>query len=126
MTTVELCAIWLNLAADPSDYMSFDRPATMAPTTDMDVSVRTLANGRRRVVRRAGVARSYALTLPYCNRAQIEWLEDHVGQTVCVRDDRGRKMFGVYSSVPVTESTLWNDRGDAQLTVAGITYSEAV
>jgi hypothetical protein len=125
MTAVNLKTVWLNLASDPSSSVS---PTTMASLSVDKVApgeVRTLANGRRRVIRRAGTARSATVSVDAATRAEIEWLEDHVGEVVCVRDDRGRKFFGAYLSVGVDE-IRGNNYGNVSIALTEVTYSEAV
>lgn len=125
MSAVELCAIWLNMADDPSDRMDFEFVGSFSRDVESPARVETLAGGRRRVIRRAGLTRGWSVSLTACTREQIGWLEDRVGQTVCARDDRGHKVFGVFVSVPVSEH-LYNEEGDVALSLTEITYSEAV
>lgn len=84
-----------------------------------------MANGRLRAVSRSGTARAYELQLELCTRTQIAWLETYVGQLVCVRDDRGRKIYCTYFAVPVTENIARADFGDVTLSLDETTFSEA-
>lgn len=126
MATVDLRTLWLNLASDPSQAASFPYMSALTWTKEQPGEVRRYANGRLRVVRRAGKPKSADVALPGCDRAQVDWLEEHVGRVVCVRDDRGRKVFGVYLAVAVTELSLPRGRADVSLSLAEVTYSEVV
>lgn len=125
MSTVTLTGVWLSLAADPSEYRAFPYVTALQPSTAVQGVVRLLANGRERVVRRAG--RSTPMTLTFeTTQADVSWLEDHVGETVCVRDDMGRKFFGAFFEVLVQEDTVDRDRPVVSLTIRSVSFSEAV
>jgi hypothetical protein len=126
MATVQLRTLWLNLASDPSQAMSFPYMSALTWSKEQPGEVRRYANGRTRIIRRAGQTRTAEVTLTGCNREQIDWLEEHVGDLVCVRDDRGRKVFGAYLIVPVAEAQHRRDRGDVSLSLAEVSFSEAV
>ena len=123
---VELSAVFLNLAADPADFRAFYTVTSLQPSTEVRSNVRVLANGRMRSVKQAGKPRSYSFKVEQISREDVAWLEEHVGELMCIRDDRGRKFFGVYSSVTFDESTLWNDRADVSISFVEVSYSEAV
>lgn len=125
MSAVELGAIFVNLASDPSQYVALYWPEPFQPSTAANGDVRTNASGRQRVFTRAGRPQSMQLVQKQTTRADIDTLESWVGQIVCVRDIRGRKFFGVYFEVPVEESTL-RDEGDVSLTIRSVSVSEAV
>lgn len=125
MVTVTLTTAWLNLAADPAVYVSLPTLDGLSVEKAQDGEVRALSNGRRRVVRRAGVGRTASLEVRAATRAEVDWLEEHVGDLVCVRDDRGRKFFGVYLVVAADE-IRGNDYADVSLSLSEVTHSEAV
>lgn len=126
MTTVALTTVWLNLATDLSDYQSFSYMSglnvnTMRPGTD-----REYANGRLRLVLNGSTRRTFQLTLPACTRDQIDWLELHTAELMLVRDDRGRKVWGTYFKMSVSEKSADTDSGDVEIEFKQITHSEAV
>lgn len=123
MVTVSLKTVWLNLAADPSDYVSLPTMSALSVNTEQPGEVRRMANGRLRLVKRAGQARSASVDIEGATRTEVEWLEDHVGDLVCVRDDRGRKFFGVYMSVDADEIRA-NDYAGVSLALVEVTHSE--
>lgn len=125
MATLQLDCVFLNLASDLSDFQSFPLMSSLKISTSQPGEVRTMANGRRRLVRTAGKPRTAIVDLSHCTRTQVDWLEQHVGDLVCVRDDRGRKFYGVYLSVDVDETPTNTDDGGTSLSLTEVTHSEA-
>lgn len=121
-TGVVLTRLWLNSAADPSDVMSF-RAFTFTPAKAVDAEVRLLAGGRRRLIRRAGQARSHGVSIRRPTLGQRQWLDDHVGELVTIRDPRGGKYHGVYLSVQVPYTV--DGANDVTLSLTEVTHSEA-
>ncbi len=124
MPSVVLDTVWLNAAANPSDYASFPLMAALTVTTAKAGEVRQYAGGRTRLVVKAGTPRTIALDLPELDRTQVTWLEGHVGQVVCVRDDRGRKIWAAYLTAGVDE-TQGDTTGGASITLVEVSFTEA-
>lgn len=124
--TLDLRTVWLNLASDLTDSVAFPSMASLAFAKAAQPEVRRLAGGRRRLLRRVGDVRTFSLTLPGLDRAQVAWLEGHVGDVVCVRDDRGRKVYGVYTQVEVQEYPTRPDLAGASVTLVEVHHAEAV
>lgn len=127
MSALTLSAFFLNLASDPSDFQAFSYVTQTTPGKQSSAQVRTMANGRLRVFRQAGAPRSASWKLEKVTPAQVVWLEAHVGDLMCVRDDVGRKWFGVYTSLQADEDMYPDRRGEASvsLSLSEVTYSEA-
>lgn len=125
MTMVTLTTVWLNWADDPSDCCSFTNMASLKVGTETTGEVRRLAGGRDRLVLRAGKQRTTAMTFPGCDRTQVDWLQDHAGELVCARDDRGRKLFGTYFAVEVDENRMYPAYADCSCTLQEVTHDEA-
>ena len=123
--SVTLATVWINLAANASNYQTFPLMSLLDVETVQPGSVRDYAGGRFRLVTIAGVARKATITLPECPRDQINWLQSNVGNVVLVRDDRGRKIWGAYLNPKVNENQH-NGNGDVMLVIDEITYSEVV
>lgn len=123
---VALTTVWLNLASEPSISQSFPAMSKLEVNTKRPGEARLNANGRTRLIRKPAKARTFALSLPNCTRAQIDWLELYAGELVIVRDDRKRKIPCVYFDVPIDEEPGDADSGDVTLALTEITYSEAV
>lgn len=123
MASVVLDRAYLNLADTPSSSIS-GFTSGRAETLTVPGDVRRMANGRLRVVSRVGSATSLTVTFRALTPEQTQTLREWVGRTVLFRDVLGRKMYGVYFSVDVTD---YADRSghDAQLVLSEVTFSEA-
>lgn len=126
-TGVELCAVWLNDAADPSDLCAFEYAGdAISFTVDGRAEVRQLIN-RRRVIRRGSRAQqSLSFSLPEVTPAQAAWLRAHVGQILCVRDHVGTKVHAVYLDLPLEVETDFRSRRSAKISLEQVSFSEAV
>lgn len=102
MATLTLQRLWINLVAT-GEGISAASNRGKEYTADVDLAVRTYANGRRRAISTAGVRRGFGYTLVAVNTATKAKLETWIGLTVQVRDVRGQKRFGVFGGITVTE-----------------------
>ncbi len=125
MASVELDTLWLNDMADLSDYQSFPMMSALTIKPVVVGGVRGYANGRRRAITQPGRFVTASGSLPACTREQMDWLEEHTGRPVLVRDDRGRKFYGIYLEADFDEHA-YDDEADAALTIAEISHSEEV
>lgn len=125
MASVQLDRLYLSAASDPTDVLVAFSGRDTADTRSRPVEVRTMANGRTRVVTRAGQSWTIGKTLRGLTLAQVQWLVDHRGVLVLLRDRDGRKVYGVYGEVT---PTAYADLGgwDAAFTLTEVSYSEAV
>jgi hypothetical protein len=125
MPSVELTALWVNSAGDPSDYRSLSL-AAFVRTDDVPGDVRLLAGGRVRFVRTfAGSRTSLAATLSRPTLDDLAWLRARIGAPLYVRDPDGGKFAAVLLDLPVTR-TPNPARENVDVTFEGITHSEAV
>lgn len=131
-TGLDLCAVWVNDAAEPADVRAFAYVGeSLSVSTQARVEVRQLAN-RRRLIRQGSVtsvvdlAESMRVTFVQCDREQVAWLRSKAGVLLCVRDHVGTKFYGVYVEAPRTVQAAYRDRIDVQLSVDQVTHSEAV
>lgn len=125
MATVTLTTVWLNTAGDLGDYLRCSTTNALQRSQAMDGEVLRLAGGGLRLVRRHGIARTWVMAMPWATRAQIDWIEAHIGLTVVARDQRGNKLHAVYLEVPVTENGSV-PQGSVQLTLREVTDTEEV
>lgn len=132
MATLLLTEIFLNDAADPSDYMAFAYAGEDYSLTDslgggVDGGY---ASGRRRSWSTLEDATTGQVTFHAVTPSQRAWLRAHRGRTVCFRDHHGNKVFGRYGEVPQSFSTLPVGHSAADNTVTlslqSVTWSEAV
>lgn len=122
MAVVLLDRVFLSLVADMTQMV----PALSADRTEVQVvpgEVRRMANGRLRIVTRAGSARTLGVTLRNLTPANVELLRAWEGKTVLFRDVWGRKMFGAYFGIDVKD---YRDRSaqDVSFTLSEVTVSE--
>lgn len=125
MASVKLRAIWFNRVADPTDFLALRFVTGFSRSPEKPGEIRRGAGGRVRLFTRAGWAVSWSLSFQAVAPQQKRWLEDHAGELLCVRDDRGHKVFGSYLSVDVEEHR-YNHEADVSLTFTELTHSEAV
>ena len=126
MPSITTTTVWINVASDPSDYRSFPLMSALNVTPTQPGEVRQLASGRARLVLKAGgVKHTIGATLPLLDRPDVEWLTDRAGVLVCVRDDRGRKIWATYFTVP-TDENQGLTTADVSLSLVEVTHSEIV
>jgi len=102
MASVLLETAWVNLASDLSQSLAL-WSADWSDDRSVPGAIRTYAGGRRRVVSRAGKLRNLSVTFPTIIGAQVETLVGWAGQTVLLRDKRGRLVWCVYFSAAVSD-----------------------
>jgi hypothetical protein len=66
------------------------------------------------------------LVLRACDREKVAWLEGHVGELMCARDDRGRKVYGLYSKVETGEYRTEPELGDIALDFVEVSHDEGL
>ncbi len=126
MTIINLRTVWLNDASNLDDKISLPSMSALEVATTAEGSVRQYASGRRRVITRGQAGKTASLSVVGADRATVTWLENHVGELLCVRDDRGRKFYGVYFAVGVAEHGPSKVYGNLSLEIQQVTFSEAV
>ena len=110
MATLQLTKTFVTLVStgiSVSGQTARDRPEAYS----IPIEVRTYGTGRRRSVAQLGELGTYAFTMLLVPRATVDTLRSWVGQTVQVRDNKGRRFFGVYGGVTATEivsRTTWH------------------
>ncbi len=126
MAVVNLNKVWLNVALDKTDKMSFQNVREFKFTRVKDGDIRAMANGRLRAVMRAATTRTWEFKFELCTVAQRDWLLNRTGTLMCLRDDRRRRMFGTYFVTETDENTFRNDYSDIVIVFKQTTYNEAV
>lgn len=103
-----------------------------ADSTTLDGGFRSYGNGNTRLVLGSGGSQQQTLALRAVNPAELATLRALMGHLVCFRDTYGRRLFGSYISISVTDiphsgrpddGTLLSDVG---LTFQTVSYNEAV
>lgn len=124
MASVTLDRVWLSLASDPSQSVSFFS-ADAEDERQVPGEVRVYAAGRLRVVTRPGRAQTLSRTARKLTPAQVRTLDGWSGSVLLFRDVWGRKLYGTFFSVAVRD---YKDRSgqDLAFTFQQVTVSEAV
>jgi hypothetical protein len=125
IATLVLTKTFVNLLTTDESVSGY-RTADDPDTADMQGRVATYAGGRQRGVISEGVAGGWSFTLRGLTVAQTETLRLWLGQTVYVRDNRGRKQFGVLLSVPRAPWKEQLDLYDVEIALRSVTVVEAI
>lgn len=125
-TTVNLTALWINLASDLSQAWSFDLVTSLQMQPVVNTAARRYAGGNYRMFTTPGRQAVMPVTIRALDADQRTLLEVTLpGVLLCVRDNTGRKFYGFYANPQITEHT-YNDECDITLTFQQVTVSEAV
>jgi hypothetical protein len=125
MASLSLATVWLYPVSAPTDVTVLSTMSSLAAAPQAAGSTRRYASGRFRTVTQAGIQEQLTVAAVACDRTQINWLRSHIGVTLLVRDDRGRKFYGAYFNPAVTEHP-YDANGDVTLTITEVTFSESV
>jgi hypothetical protein len=125
MPAVTLTELWLHTAADLSDSITLGQQ-TWVEQFGVPVQVREYAAGRKRVVSRPGSARSLSVTVPYLSRVTWLALLGRVGPVQMMRDQRGRKWWGVIDGLNGDEFYGQDLVRSVSFTFQAVTWSEVV
>lgn len=124
MPTLMLDKLWINLMADGTGISGASN-RDKAWSVEVEASVRTYANGRRRGITSAGVRREIPYTLVIASMSTYELLETWLGQSVMVRDNRGQKWIGIFAGLGIREY-MRTDLYAVSFTLQGVTAAEGV
>lgn len=122
MATVDLLYTWVNLLSTGQSVKGYTARGRSHQRAG-DGETRRMAGGRFRAIGTIGVRRTQEFAIRDVSYDDVLTLELWIGQTVLVRDNRGRRMFGVYWSVPTTDRMDPN-YFDVSLNVTEVTYEE--
>lgn len=124
MATVVLTRPVLSLASDPSRQVAA-HTSDRSDTLTVPGEVRRMANGRLRVVTRAGSQTTLGVTFRNLTPADLATVRSWAGRVVLFRDVTGRKLYCTFLEVEVED---YRDRSghDAKVVLSEVTFSEAV
>ena len=122
MASVTLTRTWVNLVAT-GEAVSAWTGRDKAREYSREGEVRRYAGGRFRSITAAGTRGQQTFRLRDVSQTDVDTLVSWIGQTVIVRDNRGRRMFGTFFSVPVTDR-MDTSYYEVTLTVFEVTYDE--
>lgn len=98
MASVTFSGMWVNLAADPSQYLRLSH-ANWSEQDNLNGEVRQYASGRLRTVLHDGDTGSQKFTFLTDDLTVVNQLKAWKGQTVLLRDHRGRSSYGTCLTV---------------------------
>jgi hypothetical protein len=113
---------FVNLMSSGEFVAAYSEPGR-GYSTSIEGRVDTFAGGRQRAISIEGERVTYPFTLVRVTPTDLDTLISWKGQTVCVRDNRGRRFFGAYFEVAPVE-TRDTDHYNVPLTVVGVTLPE--
>lgn len=122
MATLSLGKTFVNLVSTGEAVIAYTgKGRTRAYSTDGDVQ--RFAGGRFRSISSEGVAGEQTFMLRDVSEDDLATLQSWEGQTVLVRDNRGRRMFGTFYTVGYADGP---DPAyyDVTLNVKEVTYNE--
>lgn len=122
MASVELGRTWVTLLSTGQSVNGWTGRGRVH-SRKREGEVKRLAGGRFRAVSTLGVRKSQDFVLRDLAEADITLLEEWQGQTVIIRDNRGRRMFGVYwdlNFIDRVDPTYY----DVALSVTEVSYEE--
>ncbi len=122
MAMLTLDKLWINLL-DTGSAISCYSSRSKTLTKSMSGDVRQYAGGRQRAVASKGVKGSFSFTLEDVSQAQIDTLTSWIGQTVVIRDVRGRRFFGVYFDLGISDRAS-REHYVVTLVLNEVTYTE--
>ncbi len=91
-----------------------------------DGEVTKFAGGRKRSLSVEGQRGEVSFTLVDVPYADVVTLETWKGRTVCIRDNLGKKFFGVFYEVPWSEPGKGQDLYSLDLTVQEVDFTEGL
>lgn len=123
MVTLDLTALFVNLlsSGDMVTAQSSDRNEVHSRISE----TKHLSGGRQRAITAAGEQTVFTFTMIDVPRSTVDTLREWAGQTVQVRDNRGRLFVGTYSSVPADEIKA-DPLYDVALSLRGVSAPEGV
>jgi hypothetical protein len=126
MATVTLQTLWLNLASDPSQSWSFPLLASLTSSPSIDIQTQQTADGSFRASTTPGRQGSVQCTVRCADSTQRQALEvTLLGELLCIRDNVGRKFYGMIDSKPSISEHAYNDQCDISLSFTEFTHDEA-
>jgi hypothetical protein len=124
MAVIALTQVLLARADDLTVLLPLEA-TSVEEDDELTGEVRTYAGGRRRSVTRAGAPNSLALSCDVIGRSTLNTLRGWKGQTLLYRDPRGRKLYGVFYRLGVSEN-ITADLATVSFTLERVTRLEAV
>lgn len=110
MAEVTLTSMWVHLGSDLSTYVQLPLNRMQAVSNEVKGEVERYASGRRRYVRWEGTDNSYSVQLVMVPLTDVRTLESWTGTLLKLRGPKQWGMYGVYSSLQVSEQAGPTDK----------------
>jgi hypothetical protein len=123
MASVTLDRMWVNLASDPSQYLTLSH-AKWTAQDSVQGEVRQYASGRLRTVLHGGSVGTQSFSFLTDDLSVVLLLKAWKGQTVCLRDHRGRREFATF--LAVNEDDISSRLTQVSVSFSRVTFDEAV
>lgn len=125
MATLVLTKCFVTLVATGQSVSAQSAPGR---TDDYEVpgESRLYAGGRRRSITSLGVLATFSVTLLLVPDVSLATLRTWAGQTVQIRDNLGRRFFGVYRRAPASEVRGRPGRWHVAISLDVLTVAEGV
>jgi hypothetical protein len=126
-TGLDLNGIWLNDAEDLTDVRAFRYAGnTITVTATLEADIQQLVGRRILTGSDTKVYESFSIDLRMCDADQVQWLRDHIGRLLCIRDPYGAKAYVVYTTAPREIPAGLRHMTSVKVTLDQIDHSEAV
>ena len=125
MAAVAFLSVIMSDALDGTDAVAF-QSAERSDTRTRGGRVAEYAGGRTAIVSRPLRSQTFGLTAMRVPASTLLWLEGHAGRLVLARDHRGRKLYGTYFGLTVTDVKARPALVNVSFVVQQVTFSEAV
>lgn len=122
MAMITLRKLWIHLI-DTGVGLSFYTAPERSQSKSISGEVRTYAGGRQRSVSSIGTRSQVTVQLRQVTETDINTLTSWFGQTICMRDYRGRRWFGVFYALDIVDRRK-KTLHDVNLTLYTVTYVE--
>lgn len=126
MATLTLDKTWVSLFTTGDSVAGWRTADDDGDEYGVQARVATYAGGRQRGITTEGVSGTWSVSLRGISTADTEKLRTWLGQTVLVRDNRGRKMWGLLATLPRRTWKEQLDLYDVTVTIQLVTVVEAV
>lgn len=123
MASIALTRTWVTLATDLTTSVQVDA-SDRSRTQSIQGEIRVYGGGRLRFAGQAGQQATVPLTFRTNDRTLIDTLTGWIGETVLIRDPRGRAEWCVFTSI--AEQDLTSGWTEVQISFERVTYSIAV
>lgn len=128
MASVTLTGIWVSLAADPSQSLFLPYGKGLQAQPSNRVATVVAADGTVFKTRQPGyqaklTGNAQAVTPQQRDQLEYPAPAGWLGETVCIRDHRGRKFYGYWDPPQIAEHD-YNDECDVSFTFNQITWVE--